>query len=72
MSSSFLYFGKQIEPSCSYCRHGSRFEEDQILCKKRGVVDPGFHCKKFRYDPLKRIPHRIAILPKMDQSDFEL
>ena len=30
----------------------------QVVCPKKGVMDPGSHCRSFRYDPLKRVPPR--------------
>ena len=41
------------------------------LCKNRGVVSPYFACRKFRYDPLLRVPHRQE-LPHYDPKDFSL
>ena len=40
-------------------------------CKNRGVVSPYFACRKFRYDPLLRVPHRQE-LPHYDPKDFSL
>ncbi|HRL03837.1 MAG TPA: hypothetical protein PKX81_02810 [Gemmiger formicilis] len=42
-----------------------------VLCKNRGVVSPYFACRKFRYDPLLRVPHRQE-LPHYDPKDFSL
>lgn len=51
------YFGKAIEPKCEYCEHGKRTKDgDKVLCTKKGMVDCSFHCPKFTYSPLKRIP----------------
>lgn len=51
------YFGKAIEPKCEYCEHGKRSSDgNKVLCTKKGMVDAGFHCPKFLYSPLKRIP----------------
>ncbi len=51
------YFGKAIEPKCEYCEHGKRSSDgDKVLCTKKGMVDAGYHCPKFTYSPLKRIP----------------
>ena len=59
-----MLFQKKIEKSCTYCVHGTKLEEDQILCVKKGVV-PCKKCRKFTYDPTKRIP------PKPKALDFE-
>ena len=51
------YFGKAIEPRCEYCEFGKRTRDgDKVLCTKKGMVDASFHCPKFVYSPLKRIP----------------
>lgn len=66
-------FGNFIEPACGYCSHGKPSNEgDKIFCPKMGVTPPHFHCKKYRYDPLRRVPTRQQSLPSYDQSDFEL
>jgi hypothetical protein len=51
-------FNKYIEPSCSYCRFGTHIGNGEIACMKLGVVETNFSCKKFSYDPLKRVPER--------------
>ena len=66
-------FGSQIEPDCSYCKFGSPMKKSsRIVCAKGGIVSPGFHCRRFSYDPLKRVPQRPRRLPRFDRSDFEL
>lgn len=42
-----------------------------VLCRNRGVVSPYFACRRFRYDPLMRVPHR-QVLPHYDPKDFSL
>ena len=67
------YFGRQIEPACSYCRFGSPSPEGRsVLCTKRGVVAPYFSCRSYGYDPLKRRPSPQRALPRYNQSDFDL
>ncbi len=67
-------FQENIEPRCAYCAKGAPLEEGKILCAKKGVVPAGGQCGKFRYDPLKRIPPRPAVLDtgKLSQEDFRL
>lgn len=61
-------FGADVEPSCAYCELGHYAPEgDVILCNKKGVRAPGASCRRFRYDPFKRIPPPTA-LP--DAADF--
>ena len=71
------YFGKAIEPKCEYCEHGNRTKEgNKVLCPKKGMVDAGYHCPKFLYSPLKRIPvkqlERVGWLEgDYEEKDFE-
>ncbi len=69
-----MLFRKDMEPRCAYCARGAQLDGDSILCKKRGVVAPGEHCRWFRYDPLKRVPPRpIALdLSRLKEEDFVL
>ena len=49
-------FQKSIEPRCAYCARGRQLDQEQIFCPRKGIMDPGSHCRAFRYDPLKRVP----------------
>lgn len=60
-----MLFRKKIEKSCAYCAHGAKLDEEQVLCTKKGVVPLCGRCRKFDYDPCKRIP------PKPKAPDFE-
>ena len=60
-----MLFRKKMPRSCSYCAHGTKIDEDKVLCLKRGVVSTDDSCRKFAYDPCKRIP------PKMKALNFE-
>lgn len=62
-----------IEPMCLYCRHGHALDEEHISCRKKGVVAVDFHCLRFRYDPLKRVPAPpVRIGRNYSESDFSL
>lgn len=66
-------FGTNVEPACAYCAHGFWASDHQmILCAKKGVVAPHYHCRKYVYAPLKRVPKKAPRLPEYDKSDFEL
>ena len=69
-----MLFRKRIEKSCSYCRFGTMLEDEMALCTKRGVVLASHKCRKFRYDPTKRIPAKPKALDfdKYNQEDFTL
>ena len=62
-----------VEPKCIYCKNGKISSDNKsVLCPKKGIVDKDFFCKKFSYDPMKRIPERKPELQKFSPEDFEL
>lgn len=64
---------KDISPSCSYCKHGKQAPDgENVLCKKNGIVEKDFACKKFSYDVLKRQPRRPLPLNSFNADDFSL
>ena len=68
-----LFGKKDISASCSYCVHGRIApNKESILCKKAGLVDVDYSCKKFKYDPLKRQPQRPRPIIKYEEDDFSL
>lgn len=69
-----MLFEKKIEPRCAYCQRGATLNGDSVLCIRRGVVSPDWHCKSFRYDPLKRVPPRPPApdFSKLKDEDFVL
>ena len=69
-----MLFRKKIEKSCSYCQFSTKLDDDHALCIKKGVVDLYGKCRKFLYDPTKRIPSKPKA-PDFDQytqEDFSL
>ena len=69
-----MLFRKKIDRACGYCLHGTRLEEDQILCCKKGIKREDDKCFRFKYDPTKRIPAKAKALDfaKYDEHDFSL
>lgn len=69
-----MLFRKKIEKNCSYCVHSAKVDDCTCLCAKKGLVQSSGHCRKFKYDPLKRVPSRMK--PKdfdsYDVIDFSL
>ena len=62
-----------ISPSCGICAHGRRSSDGKvILCLQRGVVDPSARCRKFAYDPLRRVPYAQPSLGQFTEEDFKL
>lgn len=66
-----MLFRKKIVRSCQYCTHGTKIDEETVLCTKRGVVALERGCRKFSYDPCKRIPLKSKALDfdKYNQED---
>lgn len=69
-----MLFRKKIDHLCSYCAHGTQLENDKVLCPKKGVVSVFGKCRKFVYDPCKRIPSRPKALDfeKYNEEDYGL
>ncbi len=69
-----MLFRKKIEKACTYCLHGTQMDEEQVLCIKKGVVPADSKCRKFCYDPCKRIPVKPKALDlgKYSQEDYSL
>ena len=69
-----MLFRKKMPRSCRYCTHGVCVDGLQIVCSKKGLLQEDISCRRFRYDPLKRVPTRRKALDfsKYDQEDFSL
>lgn len=69
-----MLFDKNIEPRCFYCQWGTSLDSEQIMCVKKGIVAPTGSCRRFRYDPLKRMPPKplAAIFDHFKDEDFSL
>ena len=63
---------ERIEKYCKYCEHALTLSDpDTMLCCRAGVVSASHCCRRFRYDPLKRVPKRKAdILDGLDDLEF--
>lgn len=73
MAKKFQLFSSDIPPACACCEFG-RPSPDQamILCSHYGPVVPYYKCKKFVYDPLKRLPKKQPALPRVPAEEFDL
>lgn len=69
-----MLFRKKIERSCSYCQYGAYLENGKVLCSKKGFKTVDDHCRRFKYDPCKRIPPKAKALDfsRYDQEDYSL
>ena len=61
-----------FEHICAYCENASGiYDEDSMICKSKGVVSKAYSCRKFIYDPLKRIPPKAVKAPKLEFVDID-
>lgn len=69
-----MLFRKKIERACAYCIYGAKLEDGAVLCSKRGLKAEEDHCRKFRYDPYKRVPFKAKAISfsQYNDSDFSL
>lgn len=69
-----MLFRKKIPHACSYCAHGGKVDDQTVLCRKKGFVAASYRCRKFKYDPLKRVPPRTCVqdFSKYRDEDFSL
>lgn len=69
-----MLFRKKIDRACSYCQFAGKVDGESMICQKYGVVPAGHHCRKFRYDPLKRVPSRpnVKRFDQLDDKDYSL
>ncbi len=69
-----MLFRKNIEPRCAYCAKGSSINEREVICSRKGIVSMEYHCRRFRYDPLRREPPRPVKLEttKLAEEDFAI
>ncbi len=57
----------EIEKCCAYCEKATPLVGDEyVLCSKKGVVSLTHSCRRFSYDPLKRIPKRAPEMPTLE------
>lgn len=69
-----MLFRKKMPRSCRHCAFSTKLDNSRMLCRKHGVVSESYACRKFRYDPFKRIPQKSQALDftKYNDDDFSL
>ncbi len=69
-----MLFRKKMQKNCFHCLHATIVSENEILCVKHGVRSGDVPCRRFKYDPCKRIPPRPKApdFNAYDQDDFSL
>lgn len=66
-------YNKDLPRSCQYCVNGNVSDfSNEVLCKKRGVTNAFDSCRKYKYDPLKRMPKKTLISDNYKPEDFSL
>lgn len=67
-----LHIGEGIEPCCKICANSAETDGDVLFCKKKGMVEPSGSCRKYVYDPLKRVPAPRQKIAEHDADEFAL
>ena len=59
----------RIEAVCAFCEHATLDAEGStVSCPYKRNATPEGHCRRFRYDPLKRIPRPKPPMPTLDEE----
>ena len=62
-----------IVPMCAYCAKGEMStDKKNVLCTKKGIVDASYSCRRFKYDPLLRVPKIPQEIEKFTMEDFKI
>lgn len=69
-----MLFRKKIDRACAYCVYGAKLEDGAVLCSKRGLKSEEDRCRRFRYDPCKRVPFKAKAMSfsQFSDRDFSL
>ena len=65
-----MLFRKKIDRYCTYCQFAGKIDGESMVCQFCGVVPSDHHSRRFRYDPLRRIPGRPTV-KKTDNGDAD-
>lgn len=66
-----LFNTKDQIKRCDTCLHGELAQDNMsIMCSKKGLKDPDDFCRKYKYDPLKRVPLKQIIDTDYSPEDF--
>lgn len=50
-------FNKDLTKKCAHCSHSTPLaNSNEMACKIKGIVGLDDLCRKYQYDPLKRVP----------------
>ena len=56
-----MLFRKKIDRYCTYCQFAGKIDDETMVCQFCGIVPSDHRCRRFRYDPLRRIPTTTRI-----------
>lgn len=60
------------ERICAMCENAAHiYDTSVMLCRMRGIVPADWKCRKFSYDPVKRVPPGRIKAPKLDFVDID-
>lgn len=68
-------FRKDVDHACQYCTYAVILTEDHVMCnKKKKKMSVDEKCRRFQYDPLKRVPAKQKALDfsKYEEYDYSL
>ena len=64
---------KEVPNECQNCAFGMlMIEEEKVFCEKSGIRNMDSGCRKFKYDPLCRVPRKKPELASFSEEDFAL
>ena len=56
---------------CRFCDQATLLRDgENVLCRRYGVVNEEYVCRKFSYDPLKRLPAAPRVMPTLDTDNL--
>ncbi len=68
-----LRLGEGVEPCCGFCAHSAdTAEEGKYLCVKKGFVYSPDVCRKYEYDPFKRVPVPAPEMKEHEKEEFDI
>lgn len=66
-------FGNRSDPRCETCARGKLTSDgSSVLCCFGGALPLSHSCRRYRYDPLRRVPKRRPLLDEYSAADFAL
>lgn len=67
-------FREKVEPACCYCTYGFEIGVYINCTKKKKLMECDGKCRRFQYDPLKRVPSKPKALDfsKYEEYDYSL